>query len=433
MSSRDAVVFRYIIEAIEERHACEPFGLPGPRASRLSSDCTGVLEHSNAEDLMTSRLVALISALALVLEALAAAPNAQSRAATANPGPELRTPWGDPDLQGTWSGETLTPLQRPARFASQAVLTPEEAAKVVAEVFARPGRENRASRGTEKDVAGAYNQIFVQRGSELSDARTSLIIDPPDGRIPPLIPSAKARVDATRDYLQALLQGTSGGRPGPPSTRRAEPPPTYNVERMNRADGPEDRSLAERCLAGTVPNLGAIYQIVQSPGQVGINHDYGQGQGFARVIPVNGNPHAPPHIRSWNGDARGRWEGDTLVVDITNFTHKREFQGARENLHLIERFRRVGENRLEYTVVVEDPTTWTRPWTFMVPWKRQSDKANQVYESACHEGNYGMVGMLANTRASERLFKAGKGKDPRTMDIATGGDTGGGIDRVGVN
>jgi hypothetical protein len=205
----------------------------------------------------------------------------------------------------------------------------------------------------------------------------------------------------------------------------------YNVERLNRADGPEDRSLAERCLAGLLPNLGAIYQIVQSPGQVGIYHDSGQGQGFVRVVSITDTPHASASIRFWNGDARGRWEGDTLVVDITNFSPKREFQGSRENLHLIERFRRVNESRLEYTVTVEDPTTWTRPWTFMVPWKRQSDKANQIYESTCHEGNYGMVGMLANTRASERLFRQGKGQDPRTMDIATGGDTGGGIERDG--
>ena len=361
-------------------------------------------------------------------------PRTLSRSQPAAPrGQELRTPWGDPDLQGIWSGETLTPLQRPARFASKAVLTPEEAAKVAAEVLARPGRENRSSRGTEKDVAGAYNQIFVQRGTELSDGRTSLIIDPPDGRIPPLTPEARKRVDAVTKHLQALLQGTSGGRPGPPSPRHAAPPPVYNVERMNRADGPEDRSLAERCLAGLLPNLGAVYRIVQSPGQVGIYHDSGQGQGFVRVVPVTASTHAPASVRFWNGDARGRWEGDTLVVDITNFRHTRDFQGSRENLHLIERFRRVSEDRLEYTVTADDPTTWTRPWTFMVPWKKQSDKADQVYESTCHEGNYGMVGMLANTRAVERLFKQGKGKDPRTMDIATGGDTGGGIERESID
>ena len=380
---------------------------------------------------MNPRLFALIGASAIVLGLLSVAPHAQSESPAAKAGAALRTPWGDPDLQGNWSGETLTPLQRPARFANKPVLTPEEAAKVVAEVNERPGRENRSNRGTEKDVAGAYNQIFVQRGTALSDGRTSLIIDPADGRMPPYTPAAKQRVDAVREYLQALLQGTSGGRPGPISPRHAEPPPMYNVDRMNRTDGPEDRSLAERCLAGLLPNLNAIYQIVQSPGQVGVYHDSGQGSGFVRVVPITSSPHAPSRIRFWNGDARGRWEGDTLVVDITNFNDKRDFQGSRENLHLIERFRRVSENRLEYTVTVDDPTTWTRPWTFMVPWTRQSDKANQIYESTCHEGNYGMVGMLVNTRVSERLFKEGKGKDPRTMDNATAGDTGGGIEREG--
>ena len=147
-------------------------------------------------------------------------PHTRNRRSRRAPGQPLRTPWGDPDLQGIWSGETLTPLQRPARFASKPVLTPEEAAKV-AEIEARPGREDRSSRGTEKDVAAAYNQIFVQRASELSDYRTSLIIDPPDGRIPPLTPEARKRVDESRKYLQALLQGTSGGRPGPISPRHA--------------------------------------------------------------------------------------------------------------------------------------------------------------------------------------------------------------------
>lgn len=380
---------------------------------------------------MTSRLLALTGALALVLGGLAVALHAQSGRNTSNPKKEFRTLWGDPNLEGNWDGQTLTPLQRPARFANKPVLTPEEAAKVVAEVLGRPGQDRRSS-NPEKDVQGAYNALFNQRSSDLSDGRTSLIIDPPDGRIPPLTLEAKKRVDAERDHLQALLQGTVGGRPGPISPRHEEPPPYYNVNRMNRADGPEDRSLGERCI-NILPNLGAVYQIVQSPGQVGIYHDSGQGSGFVRAVPVNGSQHPPSRMRFWNGDARGRWEGATLVVDITNFTHKTDFQGSRENLHLVERFKRTGENRLEYTVTADDSTTWTRPWTFMVPWKKQSDKANQVYESTCHEGNYGMVGMLANTRAAERLFKQGKGKDPRTMDIATGGDTGGGIERQGVD
>lgn len=383
---------------------------------------------------MTSRLFALIGALALVLGGLAL--HAQSGQATANPKTanpktanpkhELRTPWGDPDLQGNWNGETLTPLQRPARFANKPVLTPEEAAQVVQEVLGRPGQDRRLA-NPEKDVQGAYNALFNMRGSQLSDNRTSLIIDPPDGKIPPYTPEAQKRVAAEREFLQSLLQGTVGGRPGPISPKHQEPPPDYNTNRMNRADGPEDRALGERCI-NFIPNLGAVYQIVQSPGQVGIDHDSGQGSGFVRVIPVNGTPHAPSRMRFWNGDPRGRWEGDTLVVDITNFNHKHDFNGSRENLHLIERFRRVSENRLEYTLTVDDPTTWTRPWTLMVPWSKESDKANEVYESNCHEGNYGLMGILANMRAADRLFKEGKGRDPRTMDNATGADTGGGID-----
>jgi hypothetical protein len=333
----------------------------------------------------------------------------------------FRTTWGEADLQGIWNGETLTPLQRPARFANKPVLTPEEAAKIEAEVAARPGRNARAERGTEKDVAGAYNQIYAQRGTRLADGRTSLIIDPPDGRIPPLTPEAQKRKDAVREYMQALLQGTSGGKPGPPSPRLSEPPPFYNVERLNRADGPEDRSLMERCLAGTLPKLDAHYRIVQSPGQVGIVVDAFQGQGFVRTIPVDGSKHLPASIRSYKGDARGHWEGDTLVVDITNFSPKSDYLGSRQNRHVVERFKRVSENRLEYTVTVEDPTTWTRPWTAMEPLEKQSDKENQIYEADCHEGNYGLMDMLANTRAAEKLFKEGKGPNPRTMDIATGG------------
>jgi hypothetical protein len=373
---------------------------------------------------MPSRLVALTSAL--VLGGLAVTLHAQSGQTTAKPDQQFLTPWGDPDLQGNWNGQTLTPLQRPARFADKPVLTPEEAQAVVEEVLGRPGQDRRSS-NPERDVQGAYNAVFNTRADDLSDRRTSLIIDPPDGRIPPLTPEAKERADAEREFLQALLQGTINGRPGPISPRHDEPPPYYNTNRMNRADGPEDRSLGERCI-NTLPNLGAVYQIVQSPGWVGIYHDSGQGSGFARVVPVGESQHFPARIRFWNGDARGRWEGDTLVVDITNFTHKRSFQGSRENLRMIERFRRVSENRLEYTLTIDDPTTFTRPWTLMVPWVKESDKANQVYESNCHEGNYGLMGILSGLRAAEKNFNEGKGRDPRTLDNATGADTGGGIE-----
>jgi hypothetical protein len=340
-----------------------------------------------------------------------------------------RTPWGEPDLQGIWSGETLTPMERPAKFAGKPVLTESEAEALEEDVASRPGRDDRSKRGTEKDVAQAYNQFWLAPPTTLADRRTSLVVDPQDGRIPPLTPEAQARVSAMRGYLEALLQGTSGGKPGPISPRRREAPPAYNVARMNRADGPEDRQTTERCFGATMPNVGSVYRIVQSPRTVAMYHDSGQGQGFIRTIPVDGSAHLPSKIRLLHGDARGRWDGDTLVIDTTNFTQKMDFGGSRENLHLIERLTRASDDRITYRVTVEDRTTWTRPWTFEVPWERQPDTLNQVYESTCHEGNYGLLGMLVNTRAAERLFREGKGPNPELQDNATGGDSAGDIGR----
>ena len=342
----------------------------------------------------------------------------------------FRTPWGEPDLQGIWGSETLTPLERPAKFANRPVLSPEEAQKLADEVHSRPGRDERAERGTEKDVARAYNDYFTPTGKSLVDGRTSLIVDPPDGKIPPMTPDAQKREGAYREYMQALLQGTSGGRPGPISPRRNERPPMYNTQRMNRADGPEDRATGERCLGADVPYGGgnAFFRVVQSPGQVAIFFDAFQGQGFARTIPVDGSAHAPSRLRLPRGDSRGRWEGNTLVIDTTNFTFKTSFHGSHENLHLVERLTRNSDSRITYRVTVEDSTTWTRPWTYEVAWSREPDKPNYIFEANCHEGNYGLIGMLANTRAAERLFKAGKGPDPAKQDNATAGQGQGGID-----
>ena len=336
----------------------------------------------------------------------------------------LHTPWGEPDLQGIWNGETLTPLERPARWADRPVLTPEEAKAVEEWVYSSPGRDDRSQRGTERDVAGAYNDLWNPPHTQLSDGRTSLVIDPPDGRIPAMTPEAEKRTREEREYLRALLEGTAS-RPGTKvSPRRNDPPPRYNVERMNRSDGPEDRATMERCFGIAMPVYErAMYRIVQSPRQVGIYVDFGQGQGFQRVIPVDGRPHVPATIRLLQGDSVGHWEGDTLVVDVANFTGKQDFRGARENLHLIERFTRVSADRVNYRVTVEDPTTWTRPWTFELRLQKQPERPNQVYESTCHEGNYGLLGMLVNTRAAERLFAEGKGTDPATQDNATGGGT----------
>lgn len=372
------------------------------------------------------QIAGVVSAVVVIgLSALVGtADQAGTSTAAAAPTSTLRTPWGEPDLQGIWNGNTMTPLERPARWADKPVLTPEEAAAVEEWVTSRKGREDRSQRGTERDVAGAYNEHWLPPPEKLSDRRTGLIVDPPDGRIPPMTPEAARANREERAYLEALLAGTAR-RPGTTtSPRRSEPPPRYNIDRMNRADGPEDRGAPERCFGATMPAYSDNYRIVQSPGQVGIYVDSGQGQGFMRVIPVDGSPHPPASIRFLHGDSRGRWEGDTLVVSVANFTQKLEFQGAREHLRLIERFTRVSPDRINYRVTVEDPTTWTRPWTFEVPWMRQPDRPNMIYESTCHEGNYGLLGMLANTRAAEALFAKGQGPDPAKQDNATGGGTG---------
>src|SRR6266566_3917113 len=349
--------------------------------------------------------------------------------------PTLKTPWGAPDLQGTWSNTTVVPFERPKGFGEREFMTDAEHQKAVEGLLKRdalPGRDSRESngqdiRGTEKDVARAYNEHwFGDKPTEVG-RRTSMIIDPPDGRMPAFTPQAQKRISEKREYLQALLQGTSGGKPGPISPRRSEPSPDYNLDRINRSDGPEDRGGPERCFGNSLPVLlqsgsfGGVARIVQSPGAVAIYYDIGQGQGFSRIIPITDRPHLPNHIRQRYGDALGRWEGDTLVVDITNFTQETDFQGSRENLHLIERYRRVDANTLAFQVTMEDPTTWTRPWTAVQELGRNSDQKNQVYEGGCHEGNYGLIGMLANTRAAEKAFAEGRGPDPATQDNATGG------------
>jgi len=345
-------------------------------------------------------------------------------------GQTLKTPWGEPDLQGIWSNPYVTPLERPKQFGTREFLTKEEIAseeRRLQELSKGPGRDNRAGTGTEKDVARAYNEHWFGDPSLLRGTRTSLVVDPTDGRIPPLTAQAQQRIAAKREYLAALLQGTSGGKPGPISPRRSELPPDYNLDRMNRSDGPEDRGGPERCFGTNMPVLlqsgsfGGVARIVQSRGAVSIYYDIGQGQGFSRVIPITDAPHLPGPIRQRYGDARGHWEGDTLVVDITNFNQRNEFQASRENLHLIERYRRVDANTRSFQVTLEDPTTWTKPWTAIQELKKNSEQKNQVYEGGCHEGNYGLIGMLANTRAAEKAFAEGKGPDPATQDNATGG------------
>jgi hypothetical protein len=344
------------------------------------------------------------------------------------------TPWGDPDLQGIWTDIYDTPLQRPARFAGREFLTEQEVAALDTQRSEILRRDHREPQGSERDVSGAYNAVF--ESVKPTSRRTSLIVEPNDGRIPGYTPDARMRLDSYREYQLALMQATEtckkqepscrGGKYGPPSPRRADVPPIYNTDRLNRSDGPEDRSLAERCMGAVLPDFSGYRRIVQSPTSVAIFYDTGQGQGWQRVIPVSASPHLPPAVRQRFGDSRGRWEGETLVVDVTNFGPKRDYRGSREQLHLVERWTRLDASTLEYVVTVEDRTTWAQPWTVKQELKVQDAKANRIYyEPRCHEGNFGLAGMLINSRAEERAFVQGKGPDPATRDNSTGGAGGG--------
>jgi len=347
--------------------------------------------------------------------------------------PSLKTPWGEADLQGIWTDESDTPLQRSPKFANQEIFTEAQRAELDRERSALMRRDRRVERGTEPDVAGAYNAVFTSQ--KRTGARTSLIIDPPNGRIPPMTPEAQKLAAADRDYRLALLQSTdtcknksvacAGGKYDPtPSPRRSEPPPRYNTVRINRHDGPEDGALPDRCLTLGLPEFGAatgsFRRIVQTPGGIAIFYDVGQGQGWQRNIIMDGRPHLPASVRQWYGDSRGHWDGDTLVIDVTNFSPKTDYQGARENLHLVERWRRTGPDSLEYIVTIEDPTVWTRPWTAKQEFTRQSDQDNRLYnEPRCIEGNYGHPGLLRGARMEELAYAEGRGPHPATKDNAT--------------
>jgi hypothetical protein len=337
-------------------------------------------------------------------------------------------------LQGIWTPETDTPLQRPAKFKDQATLTDAERAELDKQRAALLGRDKRVERGTELDVAGAYGAVF--NTVKHTGPRTSLIVDPPNGRIPPLTPEAQKIAAVDRAFRLAMLQSTEtcknksvaceGGKYDPtPSTRRAELPARYNTARMNRHDGPEDGALPDRCLTGGLPEFGTAYggsfrRIVQTPGGIAMFYDVGQGQGWQRNVVMNGSPHLPPSIRQWFGDSRGHWEGNTLVIDVSNFSPKTDFRGSRENLHLVERWTRKGPTTLEYVVTVEDPTVWTRPWTVKQEFTKQSEQENKIYyEPRCVEGNYALPSLMLSARMADRAFAQGKGPDPALSDNAT--------------
>jgi hypothetical protein len=291
-----------------------------------------------------------------------------------------RTADGQPDLQGTWSNGVLTPLERPAELADKEFLTEEEA--IAYEQRIRDSRNaDRRNDDASQDVSLAYNNFWWDWGKNIAATRrTSLVIDPPDGRIPALTDAGKARVAALAE-------------------RR----------RLHPSDGPEDRTLADRCLlwrSAGPPMLPTAYnnnfQLVQTADYVMILNEMVHE---ARIIPLDSRPALPSNVRQWLGSSRGRFEGYTLIVETTNFTAKTAFQGASENMRLTERFTRVADDVLLYEFTVDDPEAFTRPWTVQIP-ARKAD--GMIYEYACHEGNYAMEGILAGAREEERAAAEAK-------------------------
>ena len=297
-----------------------------------------------------------------------------------------RTPDGQPELQGVWSNNNATPLERPKELAGRATLTDEEVAAMKKKAHELFGGKGDAAfgdtvflavlanvQGTKTDFkstdggTGDYSSIWtVERDW---DNRTSLVTDPPDGRIPPMTQDAQKRRQAALSALQLP------------------------------AAGPEDRSLSERCITYGSPQLTegyqSYYQLVQTPTSVAIMtemiHD-------ARIIPLDGRPHAPATVRQWMGDSRGHWEGDTLIVDTTNYKPRAFMSVSSDKLHVIERFSRSGLDTLKYEITIDDPAVWTKPWSLMIPLRRSQ---KPVLEYACHEGNEGLAGILAGARAEE--------------------------------
>jgi hypothetical protein len=305
-------------------------------------------------------------------------------AATSKAWTPARTADGHPDLQGLWSNAILTPLERPDELAGKAVLTEQEAAAYEKQTVERNNVDRRSAIiGTETDVARAYNNAWYDRGSKVEKSRrTSLIVDPPDGKIPPLTPEAQQRM-----------------------AERAK------ARNLHPADGPEDRALNERCILNNTTGPPMLpgpynnnYQIVQTPGAVVIVNEMIHEP---RIVAMDGRAHLPQSIRLWKGDSIGHWEGDTLVVDTTNFTDQTNFRGAGENLHLVERFTRVDAETLRYEFTVDDPRSFTRSWTAAID---SAKTEGPILEYACHEGNYGMRNLLSAARAEEKKAAGNKAK-----------------------
>jgi hypothetical protein len=294
-----------------------------------------------------------------------------------------RMPDGKPDMQGVWANNGMTPLERPKQFGDRATMTDAELADLKQRVqkmidggdaffgdelilAALEGKEKFSSSDTQ---VGNYDQTWLS--DRIWDNRTSLIIDPPNGRIPPPAPGVAERAAAQR----AARQGR-----GP-------------------ADRAEDLGLGTRCISFGTPNLFAGYQsyfeITQGPDVVALRQEMIHE---ARIFPINAGPHVSPAIRQYHGDSRARWDGDTLVIDTINFLPG-SFRGSTEKLKLTEKFRRVADDTLEYYVTIDDPNVWSRPWTLMIPLKKTGEG---MFEYACHEGNYGLPAILSGARAQEQ-------------------------------
>jgi hypothetical protein len=334
---------------------------------------------------MTYRIFGFAAVLALSLPAFGQTGTGQKTV------PRLAD--GHPDLQGVWTNATITPMERPKDLAGKEFFTEQEAADWEKTAGQRKNKDIR-ERGTQADVANAYNDFWWDSGTKVvKTRRTSIVVDPPDGRIPPLTPQRVSQFQeiALAKKVRCQKPGCeveNGGIPGP-------------------ADGPEDRPLMERCLyfgnvAPMVPTAyNNDYQIVQSPGMVAIDVEMVHQ---VRLIPIDGSPHLPADDRQWLGDSRGHWEGDTLVIDTTNFRGETAYHGADQNLHLIERLTRTDPDTLMYRFTIEDPTAFTKPWTGEIPMVKAS---GELYEYACHEGNLGMTGILSSARTDEKK-EAGK-------------------------